>query len=206
MLLMPKATAVWLVENTALTFHQIAKFTGMHRLEVQAIADGDLARSMQGVDPTQNSQLTREEIARCEADPSAELKMITRTTPNPRTRSKGPRYTPVSKRGDKPAGIAWLVKNHPELLDSQISRLIGTTRPTITAIRERTHWNITNIRAMNPVELGLCSQAEITKEVTKSGGTIKSYTLEDDAQEEKLQAETPEKVFGAEKISELPEL
>lgn len=167
-LLMPKATAIWLVDNTGLTFDQIADFTGLHELEVQAIADGEVATGMQGLDPVQAGQLTREEIARCEADPNARLKILETDMPEPRVRAKGPRYTPVSKRADKPDAVAWLLRHHPELTDAQIGRLIGTTKPTIQAIRDRTHWNSANLRPRSPVELGLCSFADFDAEVQKA--------------------------------------
>ena len=155
--LMPKATAVWLVDNTTLTFDQVSEFCGLHSLEVQAIADGEVASGMQGLDPIIGGELTREEIKRCEADGSASLAISVSTIPQPKARSKGARYTPVSKRQDRPNAIAWLVKNYPELSDPQICKLVGTTKPTINSIRDRTHWNSTNIQPMNPVGLGLCS-------------------------------------------------
>lgn len=167
-LLMPKATAVWLIDNTMLTFEQIADFTGLHSLEVQALADGDVAPGMQGMDPVQNGQLTAEEIKRCEADSSARLRMAKSDMPQPVVRHKGPRYTPVSKRADKPDGIAWLLKFHPELNDTQIGRLIGTTKPTIAAIRDRTHWNSANLKPRSPIELGLCSQVDLAAEIQKA--------------------------------------
>ena len=144
--LMPKATAVWLIQNTALSFDQIAEFCGLHPLEVQGIADGEVAVGMVGLDPVANGQLTQAEIDRCVKDPDARLQMAKRDVPMPVTRTKGPHYTPVSKRQDKPDAIAWLLRHHPELVDSQIARLIGTTKPTIQAIRDRTHWNAPNIR------------------------------------------------------------
>lgn len=159
--LMPKATAVWLVENTALSFEQIAAFCGLHHLEVQAIADGEVAVGMVGLDPIVNGQLTKAEIERCEKNPDLRLKLLVVDLPQPVARSKGPRYTPITKRGDKPDAIAWVVKHHPELSDAQISRLIGTTKPTIAAVRERSHWNATNIKPRSPVLLGLCSQREL---------------------------------------------
>jgi hypothetical protein len=159
--LMPKATAVWLVEQTALTFEQIAAFCGLHALEVQAIADGEVATLMQGLDPVANGQVTTEEIERCEKDPAARLRLASTAHPVPMTRSKGPRYTPISKRQDKPDAIAWLVRSHPELSDAAISRLLGTTKPTIAAVRDRTHWNSPNIKPRNPVTLELCTQAEL---------------------------------------------
>ena len=161
--LMPKATAVWLIENTALSFDQIADFTGLHELEVQAIADGEVAVGMQGADPVAAGILTQDEIDRCQADPDALLKMSKGTLPEPKVRGKGARYTPVSKRQDRPDAIAWLLKHHPEMTDAQISRLIGTTKPTIKSVRERSHWNISNIKPQSPVGLGLCSEADLEK-------------------------------------------
>lgn len=159
--LMPKATAVWLVENTSLTFEQIAAFCGLHSLEVQAIADGEVAVGMVGLDPVANGQLTKTEIERCERNQDLRLKLLVPDLPLPAARSKGPRYTPITKRGDKPDAIAWLLKHHPELSDAQLCRLIGTTKPTIAAVRERSHWNAPNIKPRNPVLLGLCTQREL---------------------------------------------
>src|SRR5215510_14886875 len=167
-LLMPKATAVWLVQNTTLTFEQIAEFCGLHSLEVQGIADGEVAIGIVGLDPTVNGQLTKEEIARCEADPTARLKMEKPTIPLPAPRTKGPRYTPVAKRQDKPDAVAWLVRHHPELTDAQISKLIGTTKQTIAAVRDRTHWNSPNLRPRDPVLLGLCSQNDLNNAVLRA--------------------------------------
>jgi hypothetical protein len=161
--LMPKATAVWLVENTTLTFEQIAAFTGMHELEVQAIADGEVAIGIVGVNPAVNGQVSADEIARCEKDPKARLKANKSDIPIPRPRSKGARYTPVSKRQDRPDAILWLVRHHPELNDAQVARLIGTTKSTIASVRERTHWNAANIKPQNPVTLGLCTEADLEK-------------------------------------------
>ena len=161
--LMPKATAVWLVENTALTFEQISEFCGLHELEVQAIADGEVAIGMQGLDPIAGGELKQEELERCATDPKAQLEMAVSDIPLPKARQKGARYTPVSKRQDRPDAIAWLLRNQPELTDAQISRLIGTTKPTINAIRERSHWNMPNIKPQNPVNLGLCSGPDLEK-------------------------------------------
>ena len=166
--LMPKATAVWLVENTGLTFHQIADFCGLHELEVQAIADGEVAMQMQGLDPIANGQTTKAEIERCEKDPDARMKLSPQAIPVAMVKHKGPRYTPIAKRQDKPNAIAWLVKNHPELSDAQVSKLIGTTKPTIAAIRDRTHWNSSNIKPQHPVTLGLCSVAELDSALAKA--------------------------------------
>jgi hypothetical protein len=165
---MPKATAVWLVDNTGLTFEQVAEFCGLHPLEVQGIADGEVAVGIQGMDPVTSGELTREEIVRCEGDPTARLATAKSNLPQPSKRTKGPRYTPVAKRQDKPDGISWLVRHHPELKDSQIARLIGTTKTTIQAVRERTHWNSPNIRPRDPVLLGLCSQIDLNAAVEKA--------------------------------------
>ena len=166
--LMPKATAVWLVDNTSLTFDQIADYCGLHRLEVQGIADGEVAIGIQGLDPIANSQLTRQEIERCEKDPSERLKMLKLDLPEPSKRTKGPRYTPVAKRQDKPDAIAWLLRHHPELKESQIAKLIGTTKTTIQAVNDRTHWNSSNIRPRDPVLLGLCGQTELNAAVERA--------------------------------------
>lgn len=170
--LMPKATAVWLIENTALTFAQVADFCGLHPLEVQSIADDEIAVGMVGFDPISNGQLTKEEIERCQKDPDARLVMAEANVPRPTTRTKGPRYTPVAKRQDKPDAIAWLVKNFPELSDGQIGRLVGTTKPTIAAVRERTHWNINNIKPRDPVALGLVARDDLTAAIEKSRRAI----------------------------------
>ncbi len=167
--LMPKATAVWLIDNTALTFEQIAAYCGLHELEVQSIADEEVAVGMIGFDPIGNGQLTREEIDRCTADPAARLKMAVQDIPPPSPRTKGPRYTPVARRQDKPDAIAWLVRNCSMLSDSQIAKLIGTTKPTIVAIRERTHWNMANIKPRDPVGLELCTRADLDAALTKAG-------------------------------------
>lgn len=163
--LMPKATAVWLVENTSLSFEQIAEFTGMHELEVQAIADGEVAIGIVGVNPLGNGQLTQDDLDRAQADPKAKLRLNKTDIPLPKARSKGARYTPVSKRQDRPDAIAWLLKHHPELTDAQIGRLIGTTKPTILSVRDRSHWNTANIKPQNPVTLGLCTEPELEKQV-----------------------------------------
>ena len=166
--LMPKATAVWLVENTALTFEQIADFCGLHPLEVQAIADGEVATQMQGLDPVANGQTTTEELERCQADPKARLKLSPQAIPQQFVRHKGPRYTPISKRQDKPDAIMYLLRSHPELSDAQISKLIGTTKPTIAAVRDRTHWNSANIKPRHPVGLGLCTLDELDQTVARA--------------------------------------
>lgn len=164
--LMPHATASWLVDHTALSFEQIAEFCGLHILEVQAIADDTAATKLTGRDPVRAHELTQEEIEKGQADPSYVLKMS--KGPEQVRRTKGPRYTPVSKRQDKPDGIAWIIRNHPEISDGAIGNLIGTTRTTIAAIRDRSHWNIANIVAKDPVTLGLCSQRELDAIVAKA--------------------------------------
>ena len=167
--LMPKATAVWLVENTSLAFDQIAEFCGLHRLEVKGIADGDVAQGIKGMDPISNGQLTRDEIGRAEKDHSRHLRLADPKVDMPQVKSKpGPRYTPVSRRQDRPNAVLWLMRNHAELKDSQIMRLVGTTKPTIGAIRDRTHWNAQNLQPLDPVTLGLCSQTDLDAEVAKA--------------------------------------
>ena len=174
--LMPHATASWLVDNTALSFEQIAEFCGLHILEVQAMADDLAASKYTGRDPVRAGELTMAEIERGQADPNYVLKM--QKAPVQVSRTKGPRYTPVSKRQDKPDGIAWILRNHPEISDAAIGKLIGTTRNTITAIRERSHWNISNIQPKDPVTLGLCSQRELDAIVAKAA---KKAGLSDEA-------------------------
>ena len=167
--LMPKATAVWLVDNTALTFDQVADFTKMHPLEVRAIADGDAAQGIKGMDPISNGQLTREEIEKGERDAQYRLRLQeTKVILPPQPKRKGPRYTPVSRRHERPSAILWLVRNHPELKDAQIMRLVGTTKTTIASVRDRTHWNASTLTPMDPVTLGLCSQIELDFEVQRA--------------------------------------
>lgn len=167
--LMPKATAVWLVENTALSFDQIAEFCKLHPLEVKAIADGDSAQGIKGLDPVQTGQLTRQDIEEAEADTNRRLKLADPKVrlPQPKTK-RGPRYTPVSRRQDRPNAILWLLRSHPELKDSQIMRLVGTTKSTIESVRDRSHWNTTNLQPMDPVTLGLCTQLDLDLEVRKA--------------------------------------
>ena len=167
-LLMPKATAVWLVDNTALSFDQIAQFCTLHPLEVKAIADGDSAQGIKGMDPIMTGQLTREEIAKGEADSNHRLHLSDPKVRVPESKRKAPRYTPLSKRQDRPNAILWLVRNHPELKDAQISRLVGTTKSTIEQIRDRKHWNASNLVPMDPVTLGLCSQIDLDLEVNRA--------------------------------------
>jgi hypothetical protein len=167
--LMPKATAVWLVDNTSLTFEQIADFCGLHPLEVKGIADEDVAKGIKGQDPVASGQLTREQIEAAEKDPKARLKMAPPKYKIPPVKiKKTPRYTPVSKRQDKPDAVYWILRNHPEFTDADVIKLIGTTKSTIQKIRERSHWNATNIKAVDPVTLGLCSQLELDLAVERA--------------------------------------
>jgi len=179
--LMPHATASWLVDNTSLSFEQIADFCGLHILEVQAMADDLASSKYTGRDPVHSGELTHEEIAKGQSDPEYRLKM--QRAPVDVSRTKGPRYTPVSKRQDKPDGIAWIIRNHPEISDAQIGKLIGTTRNTINAIRDRTHWNIANIQAKDPVTLGLCSQRELDAAVAKAAKRAPAPEVADETEE-----------------------
>ncbi|WP_428927666.1 DUF1013 domain-containing protein [Marinibacterium sp. SX1] len=178
-----RATAVWLVDNTTMTFKQIADFVGMHELEIQGIADGDVATGVRGFDPIANNQLTQYEIDQAEANPLYKLKVKPNPAAEGEEKRRGPRYTPLSKRQDRPASILWLVKFHPELADAQISKLVGTTKPTIQAIRERTHWNIANIQPIDPVALGLCKQSELDAAVQKAAAkkAAEGEVMDDDA-------------------------
>jgi hypothetical protein len=187
--LMPKATAVWLVENTSLSFEQIAEFCGLHVLEVKGIADGDVAQGIKGMDPISNGQLTREEIKRAEEDPDHRLVLAESKVDIPEVKTKpGPRYTPVSRRQDRPNAVMWLLRNHPELKDSQIMRLVGTTKPTIAAIRDRTHWNSNNLVPQDPVTLGLCSQTDLDTEVKKAAARLERERKEQQRKLEKAGA------------------
>jgi uncharacterized protein len=171
--LMPKATAVWLVENTALSFEQVANFCGLHVLEVKGIADGDVAQGIQGRDPISAGQLTTDEIARAEKDPAHALEIAPlKVAISPSSAKRGPRYTPVSRRHDRPNAVLWIIRNHPELKDSQIMRLVGTTKPTIAQIRDRSHWNSANLTPQDPVALGLCSQIDLDAEVRKGAKRV----------------------------------
>ncbi|NVJ70259.1 MAG: DUF1013 domain-containing protein [Alphaproteobacteria bacterium] len=200
--LMPMATAVWLVDNTALTFKQIADFCQLHELEVQGIADGTVGTNIVGQDPTASGQLTWDEINRCQDDASQDL-TLQEDDVKALPRTKGPRYTPVSKRQDKPDAIAWLVRNHPELSDLQISRLVGTTKPTISAIRERSHWNIQNIKPQDPVGLGLCKQIELDEAVRLAASRKEKAAAKTG---EAVDAEAPEDMAGEEAAAEAPEV
>lgn len=200
-LMMPKATAVWLVDSSVLTFLQIGAFCDLHELEVQAIADGEVAIGIVGLDPIINGQLTKEELQRCEADPAARLEIAESDIPQPVARHKGPRYTPVSKRADKPDAIAWMVRNQPDLTDAQISRLIGTTKPTINAVRDKTHWNSSNLQPRSPVEVGLCTHMELREAVIKAAIRVEKR----DGKKKVAPAPTPPEVQAAPKNEPSPE-
>ena len=171
--LMPKATASWLIENTSLSFKQISNFVGLHILEVQAIADGEVSSGILSRNPLENGELTNEEIEKCEKNEKLDLQIKHSEIPMPQTKTKGAKYTPLSKRADKPNGIYWLIKHYPSLPDSKICKIIGTTKKTVQSIRDRTYWNIQSIRAQNPQDLGLCSREELQK-------IIEKYATEDE--------------------------
>ena len=199
--LMPKATAVWLVENTSLSFAQIADFCKLHELEVKAVADGDAAQGIRGHDPITNGQLTREEIEKGQKNPDYRLQLsVSKVRLPPMKPRKGPRYTPVSRRQDRPNAILWLVRNHPELKDAQIMRLVGTTKTTLAAIRDRTHWNSQNLTPMDPVTLGLCSQIDLDFEVAKGAKANPDAVLRKEEPEDTL---LPAEVTTAEGEGEL---
>lgn len=186
---MPKATAVWLVDNTSLSFEQIAEFCRLHVLEVKGIADGDVAHGIKGMDPIASGQLTRDEIRKAQEDPKYRLRLSEPKVEIPVVKTKkGPKYTPVSRRQDRPNAILWLIRNHPELRDSQIMRLVGTTKPTIHSIRERTHWNSANLQPMDPVTLGLTTQIELDKEVRR--GAKRAEKERKEAEKEAIKAGT----------------
>lgn len=200
-LLMPKATAVWFIENTALDFQQIAEFTGLHSIEVQALADEEVGRGIVGRDPVKNNELTAEELEKAKADPSYRMKMLRARTdlPSVKVRAKGPKYTPVSKRSDKPDAIAWIIKNHPEVSDAQITKLVGTTKPTIQSVRDRSHPNSANIKPRHPAELGLCTYQELEKASEKGlraqgkdPAAVKAERLAAAQQNVKAEPEKPE--------------
>ncbi len=190
--LMQKATAVWLIDNTTLSFRQIADFCGLHELEVQGIADGDVAAGVKGFDPVANNQLDPIEITRGQDDPAYRLKLKFNPAAVGEEKRRGPRYTPLSKRQDRPAAILWLVKFHPELTDGQISKLVGTTKTTIQSIRERTHWNIGNIQPIDPVALGLCRQTELDAAVQQAARrkAAEGNVMSDDERRKLVSTET----------------
>ena len=194
-LLMPKATAVWLIDNTALTFEQIADFCSLHILEVKGIADGDVDHGIRGADPIAAGQLTRLEIEDCQKDKNARLKAIQKRDDLPEVaRRVGKKYTPLSKRQDRPDSIFWLVRNHPELLDSQIGKLVGTTKSTIQSIRDRTHWNSANLTPVDPVSVGLCTQVDLDKAVQKAFKRIEKRKAEEAKKYESEGITAPESV------------
>ncbi|SLN49016.1 hypothetical protein AQS8620_02073 [Aquimixticola soesokkakensis] len=201
--IMAKATAVWLVDNTTLSFKQIADFCGLHELEVQGIADGDVAAGVKGFDPVANNQLDEAEIKKAEASPIHKLKLKFNAAAVGEEKRRGPRYTPLSKRQDRPASILWLVKFHPELSDAVVSKLVGTTKPTIQAIRERTHWNIANIQPIDPVALGLCKQSELDAAVQKAAAkkAADGAAMTDDERRKLL---STEQSLGAEDEPRMP--
>lgn len=167
--LMPKATAMWLIDNTTLTFDQIASFVGLHPLEIQALADEEVSIGIVPRNPIENGELSKDEIQACEKNPNKEINILKTNIPQPKPKTKGAKYTPLSKRADKPNGIAWVLKNLPNLPDSKTCKLIGTTKNTIKSIRDRTHWNTQNIRAQNPIELGFCTKKELDSLTQKYG-------------------------------------
>ncbi len=193
-LLMPKATAVWLIDNTGLTFEQIGAFCTLHILEVQGIADGDVATGVKGVNPILNAQLEREEISKAEADENYRMKLSEPKVHIAETKKRGPNYTPISLRTERPNAIKWLVRNHPELKDAQIVRLVGTTKTTISAVREGTHWNNAGLVMMDPVTLGLCTQIALDKEVLKA---YKGKTNPDDEEKGKTKLMSPQEALGS---------
>lgn len=201
--IMAKATAVWLVDNTTISFKQIADFCGLHELEVQGIADGDVAAGVKGFDPISNNQLTQDEIDAAEKNPLHKLKLKFNAAAVGEEKRRGPRYTPLSKRQDRPAAILWLVKFHPELSDGQISKLVGTTKPTIQSIRERTHWNISNIQPVDPVALGLTKQSELDAAVQKAAAkkTREGVVMSDD---ERRKLVSTEQSLGMEDEPKIP--
>ena len=172
--LMPKATAIWLVENTSLSFKQIANFCGMHELEIKGIADGEVGAGIKGLNPITNNQLTKEEIERCSDNSDSDLQIIKNEISAKTEQSKKKKkYTPLSKRQDRPDAVYWLIRNHPELKDSQVAKLVGSTKSTIDAIRNRTHWNMSNIRPQDPIGLGLCKQIELDEALAKAERSMK---------------------------------
>ncbi len=197
--LMPKATAAWLVDNTALTFDQIAEFCGLHPLEIQALADGEVNSGIMGTNPIMNGELTLEEISRCEKNTNTKLKMMKNDLPKPRARSKGPRYTPVTKRAEKPNAVAYLLKKYPELADVQVAKLVGSTKPTVDAIRNKTHALMSTIKPVDPLTIGLCTADELEKAIRKAQRRIErqksggpAHAPEDDEDLPAVEEETNE--------------
>jgi hypothetical protein len=202
--LMPKATAVWLVENTGLTFEQIAEFCGMHPLEIQGIADGEVAIGIVGIDPVAASQLTREEIARCEADRKAKLQLLKKDLPQIVQQVKGARYTPIAKRQDKPSAIAWLLRHHQELTDAQVGHLLGTTKSTIQKVRDRSHWDMQNIKPTSPVMLGLCSQVALDDAIEKAARVAERRRKESERAQRRAERARAEAEAAASQAAEQP--
>ncbi|MEM9234038.1 MAG: cell cycle transcriptional regulator TrcR [Pseudomonadota bacterium] len=204
--LMPKATAVWLIDNTALTFDQIADFCGLHALEVKGIADGDVAAGVRGIDPIGQHQLTREEIEKAEKDEDYMMKLSKPKTVVAPPKKKAPRYTPLSRRQERPNAIAWIVRNHPEVPDAQITKLLGTTKTTIQAIRNKTHWNSPNLEPQDPVALGLCSQFDLDMAVSKAAEKRAAMTAEGKIEEGPQLAPAAETEQGASEERAAPDI
>ena len=191
--LMPKATAIWLVENTSLSFKQIANFCGMHELEIKGIADGEVGAGIKGLNPITNNQLTKEEIERCSNDSDSDLQIIENEISAKTEQSKKKKkYTPLSKRQDRPDAVYWLIRNHPELKDSQVAKLVGSTKSTIDAIRNRTHWNMSNIRPQDPIGLGLCRQIELDEAFAKAERSMKRAQKKKEKEERERLAQANE--------------
>tara|TARA_X000000368_G_scaffold343312_1_gene281928 strand:+ start:410 stop:1042 length:633 start_codon:yes stop_codon:yes gene_type:complete len=191
--LMPKATAIWLVENTSLSFKQIANFCGMHELEIKGIADGEVGAGIKGLNPVTNNQLTKEEIEKCSGDHDLDLQIIKNEISAKTEQSKKKKkYTPLSKRQDRPDAVYWLIRNHPELKDSQVAKLVGSTKSTIDAIRNRTHWNMSNIRPQDPIGLGLCRQIELDDALAKAERSMKRAQKKKEKEERERLAQTNE--------------
>ena len=200
--LMPKATAIWLVENTSLSFKQIANFCGMHELEIKGIADGEVGAGIKGLNPITNKQLTKEEIERCSNDTETNLQIIVNEVSTKTEQSKKKKkYTPLSKRQDRPDAVYWLIRNHPELKDSQVARLVGSTKSTIDAIRNRTHWNMANIRPQDPIGLGLCRQIELDEAIAKAERSLKRAEKKKEKEEKEHLAQTNENNLEKEESS-----
>ena len=201
--LMPKATAIWLVDNTSLSFKQIGDFCGMHELEIKGIADGEVGVGIKGLNPIANNQLTKEEIEKCSNDTNTSLEIIVNEISTKTEQSnKKKRYTPLSKRQDRPDAVYWLIRNHPELKDSQVARLVGSTKSTIDAIKNRTHWNMTNIRPQDPVGLGLCKQIELDEALAKAERSMKKVQKKKEKEEKLSLAENSEVNVEAKSVTE----
>ena len=201
--LMPKATAIWLVDNTSLSFKQIGDFCGMHELEIKGIADGEVGVGIKGLNPIANNQLTKEEIEKCSNDTNTSLEIIVNEISTKTEQSnKKKRYTPLSKRQDRPDAVYWLIRNHPELKDSQVARLVGSTKSTIDAIKNRSHWNMTHIRPQDPVGLGLCKQIELDEALDKAERSMKRVQKKKEKEEKLSLAENSEVNVEAKSVTE----